>query len=922
MNFYFKFNVKFKMSLKTISDNFIKFIKDEVMKLKTSRKIPEENIEVEVRYGTYNGTHFTSGIDRRNFIQLKTFLENLFGTELTKIEKEKNKATSISSASTNIIEKKEIFKYTHSIDRVYRESDATNSPGPSGSSEKKSSNRLNERYTTVYKDGLPISQFRTIKQSISNYEIPDYLMRVGISLEQTDNNPEPKTAILWTREKKRYSLNVPNFRFDLTEVTSSSKKKDMPFETIYEVEIEMVPAKDLSKTNSELIEKLLKYAFSVYKDIIGASLLKIDKLLISQPQKFNIINRLNLYTGSNWQNSKVVDNTIITNARTVKARDLTIGSLIPKPIKKELTIIPNLASKIVESTNNAAVYYTMTIKADGVLKLLLIDETGVYFVGPPDNLIKIAETIPALKELFNSVFIGELVQKKSNSQTLFLIFDVLSIRGNYNIQKMVFEQRLAYIVNSFNIFKPVLNNFIDVAVKEFSLIQTVDQFYSEANRILDYSWDFLTDGLICTPYNFPYHTTLKPYNVFNRRLSEEPDILKIKKTDDLTIDFEIRREISETGEFQLYASNVSEGKKTSTKFVGTQQYPFNPLINLEIDDRIKKLATGTIIEFKWDYEKKKFVYVKTRDDKNLANGINIAIDVWKDIHNPIEEKTIRGQQFFLSFRYHNVVKTRIHEIMLLTVSPSSINLDTNHENKSRENKNKSVSVSVKKDFYLLSIGAGKGGDVYKWIAIGVTYVICVEPDEENRKELENRLKETSIKYKILPNFGQDVQEIVNAVTEFIPGGKVHFITYMLSLSFFFNNTNSIYSVLNLVDSLLLSKGAFGFLTIDGRYVLEYFQDPNNYELVDGGYKAKMKLITLIYKPKENGFSEIFIDIPDSKIVHNQTEYLTNIPQLIELFKYNGYQLIREERTNRETFMIPEELIYTSMFSYAVLQKTE
>lgn len=848
--------------------------------------IPEEFIEVEIRYGSMvqnrntHRTNFVSGIPRRNYIQLITFLENTF---------DKNNFISITS-----------------IDRVYQESQ----------------NDTSERYTTIFNnEDYPVEYLKTLKKSFLKYDIPDYLMRVGISIEQTEKitqEQEPKTSPLWMREKKRKSLLIADLRFDLTEVTSthspatSPSSSDSsasltshkhPHETIYEVEIELKPRDGKSKLDNELLNKFQSFALLLYKDIIGSSRYKITKLLVPKSLQYDLINRINAYIGSKWSNSKIIDNTVITNARTIKARDLTMGALIPNPVKQEIPLVPGLASAIIEKTNNSAVAYTMTIKADGILKLFVIDTSGLYFMGPPDNTIRLSNTIDSkssLSEFVGCVFIGELVQKISDKQPLFLFFDVLSWQGNYQIQTLIFEQRLARIqqfMNAVGKSLSALTGGVEFKIKDFSLILTPEQFYSQTNEILDKNYDFDTDGLICTPYNYGYHTTLTPFNVFSRHLNTDPDILKIKKTDDLTIDFELRRENNENGEFQLYSSN---GPKPAINFIGSKEYPFNPLVNLEVNDAIRSAPTGTIIEFKWDNEKEKFIYTRTRDDKNTANGINIALDVWSDIHNPIEEKTIRGKQFALSFRYHNTVKSKIHEIMSIVTNPAA----------------------SETGIYLLSIGAGRGGDVYKWVKNKITHVVCVEPDEENRKELQKRLENTGIQFLILPNFGQDVQEIVNKVGEFIPGGKVHYVTYMLSLSFFFDTVESVYSVLNLVTSVLLPKGTFGFLTIDGRYVLEYFKNENNrtYIADKNEYKAKLNMITLIYKPKESGFSQIYIDIPDSKIVHDQTEYLTNIPKLIELFQTNGYKLIREERTDKEYFMTPEELIYVSLFSYAVLQK--
>ena len=92
----------------------------------------------------------------------------------------------------------------------------------------------------------------------------------------------------------------------------------------------------------------------------------------------------------------------------------------------------------------------------------------------------------------------------------------------------------------------------------------------------------------------------------------------------------------------------------------------------------------------------------------------------------------------------------------------------------------------KRDKTLLCIGSGKGGDVNKWSKYGFTKVLCVEPNEDNREELESRLKiNGKITSKILPNYGQDFNVIFDECKKFFNGLKVDAIVYMLSLSFFF-----------------------------------------------------------------------------------------------------------------------------------------
>ena len=642
------------MSAGNLSTDIQKFLESGLSTL-YKENVDPKNIEIEVRFGYFteynNKKRFESGISRRHYIQLKTYF-------LSRCQKPPI--------------------YVHSIDRTYNQYE----------------NFVTERFTTLLEKGIPVKKYRTLKQPLRPLDLPDYLMRIGIAKEINDETPEPTTQVLWMREKKRYSFEMGPVRFDFTEITTpdreTKEREHRKYKTVYEIEIELLDKKALPV--------LIASAFVVYKELLGSlgSLqIKIDnmKLAISQPEKLKLISHINAWTGSQYKNSHKIDHTILTNARTIKARDLTSGSLVP------------------DTPNNNSVYYTMTIKADGVLKMLVVDETGLYLVGPPDNFIKIQNYVPQLKEFMGSVFVGELVENKvaPGNTGIYLFFDVVAKQGSSDIQGLVFEQRINFINKFFSVISSVWkDDKLKFQMKEFIVIDTVSRFFEQARKFYEAKYPFATDGLILTPYNYPYHTTLTLSNVFQRRLYKDPDILKVKSTEFLTVDFEIRHE--QEGLF-LYSS----GKDESVRFVGSKEYSFDALTQLKISNEMKSSPSGMIFEFRWDGSH--LIPTRSREDKDKANSVNIAQDVWADMHAPIEQKTITGEQFGLSFRYHNRVKTELHQIA--------------------NSKYPFRGTSPQK--YLLSIGAGKGGDVWKWKTIGITHVVCVEPNEKNREELQRRL---------------------------------------------------------------------------------------------------------------------------------------------------------------------------------------
>lgn len=189
----------------------------------------------------------------------------------------------------------------------------------------------------------------------------------------------------------------------------------------------------------------------------------------------------------------------------------------------------------------------------------------------------------------------------------------------------------------------------------------------------------------------------------------------------------------------------------------------------------------------------------------------------------------------------------------------------------------------------------------------------------NRLELQRRLSSTNLQYRIIPTVGQDVNTIVDIVRSFAPNGAVEVVSYMLSLSFFFDSPESSASVVRLVSQTLMYGGYFMALSIDGRYVLEFFGNERYYNEENGTKKGNFQLIDFELRLQNPTLPEIYIDIPDS-IVTQQIEYLTNLPGLQEKFKENGLDLLLEERVDKEKFMTLEELIFTRFFTKFVMKR--
>lgn len=851
-------------------------------------------IEVEARYGYFTSTntqdeyYFTSGVSQRTFSRMRKSLPNAI--------------------------------YSHSIDRVYYDNKDNNWSYDS---------TARERYTTILDaNGIPQDVHRLVKSKIRDFDIHNYGIRIAISKETLDRPQVPPVRPIYTREKKRWSYRLDNgrYRLDITEVTTIwdtdeirnrektntrivARQDRTRATTVYEVELEVEQPRldNLAAVNERGMSRFAIQIQEVLKALQGTL------IIYDHDTRAAVFEDLNISLGPSPVDARPVDTSMemdvskVIQPRNLKVRDLKMGEIVP--------------------TSNRSIKYTVTIKADGLRKLFYIHTSGVYLVYG-DQLTKISNA--KFTGWYGTIFEAEDMPKnkidpaaelKYRQAPLYILLrDCLSVpyqelssgrmiqrnvnHGDGSIRNVSLFDRLETVDRFLTLLEKARNDgkgwrFI-IEKKEFNSFRTVGEFYEKVNYTLDKFYPFLTDGLIFTPDNYQHDNTVNTMNLSDRILSSKPDVMKWKPISQLTIDFAIYHAQTDEG---TYIGLYTGSKKNPQPFSGT---PFNPLTDVLITPELQNIPNGTIGEFKWtkDGTHGKFELVETRPDKEYPNATRIALDVWEDIQRPLDEELLRGQKFGLSFRYHN----RVKEQLFNTVGAG-------------------LPQGRRK---LLDIGSGKGGDIRKWIDAGFTLIFCVEPNESNRIELIRRFETTNnkrknrgldpIEYYVIPTTGQDWEVIVKQVRSVSPDG-VNAISFMLSLSFFFDDIKSLQIIAGIIHYTLKADGYFLALTIDGRYVLDYFKDRANFTEVNGTYKSNMEMIDFELRPPNAKINthHVYINIPDS-IVIEQEEYLTNIPSLKTILESQGLRNVREWRTENETFMTQEELQYSGLFTALVMKR--
>ena len=335
--------------------------------------IKGSSVELEARFGNFQGSSFASGVERSTFIRIRNFAIRLDPS----------------------------YEFIHTKDEIFQEINQNTT----------------ERYTTTFDEqGMPGVFYRMVKTRIQNYDAYEYFFRVSISQEIIDYQPKPDIRPIYTREKKRWSIGMDKkrFRLDMTEVTTYAPGDQDPrrADTVYEVEIEVLQPKMENLNRLDLIISTL------LKEILNT------KIIYTNTEKNDVISRINQALGSRVNRPGIIDHTILSQARDIKARDLVHGGIVP--------------------ATNRATSYSITIKADGIRKLLVIDRLGIYLAAAPNQLMKIfgSNISQRLQTWHGTIIEGELIEnlsenapnKYKNLFVYFLMFDTLSITSDPSIR--------------------------------------------------------------------------------------------------------------------------------------------------------------------------------------------------------------------------------------------------------------------------------------------------------------------------------------------------------------------------------------------------------------------------------------------------------------------------------------------------------
>lgn len=436
----------------------------------------------------------------------------------------------------------------------------------------------------VSSDGKSSSVY-LIKRPIKTASDPNYGFTLNMSIEDTSLTKEvfdasiPNGITPLIRHKTRYSFKVnPVMIYDLTLVTSTiegSTKERYEFEVEYTGKTTEDLRKYLSRSPREGIYSILSFVRESNIPWSRKHITDVNRLLVTC-----------LGTSNVWD--------IITKARNLDWSDVLDGAIV-----------------------NNKIDYLVSIKADGIHKLLIISDIGVWLImGDEFNLVEIPN-----KRVKTMIFDGEEVPLKNRNdksvQYYYVIFDTL-YADQMDYRSKHATQRYQRSLNHQLSQTPLLSIKVIPQIK-----LTGSNFFTVMESLLNSKYDYLTDGLIFKPDQAPYQLEFKA----NTTLFTTPALCKWKNPEDMTID--LKYQIMNDGGVLVTAQG--------DQFKGSSKYKFSGLI----DWGEFRPTNGTIYEFR--VRSSDLVAIRVRIDKLHPNANHVVDDTWKRAHEGIKKDDIVGK---------------------------------------------------------------------------------------------------------------------------------------------------------------------------------------------------------------------------------------------------------------------------------------
>lgn len=825
---------------------------------------------------------------------------------------------------------------------------------------------------------------------------------------------ENRTVIKNSTVTNLFDINLEFITTKINEIEESSNwdTKEKKFKFIkkfsYDLKNGIIANAMIIKTNEKSFSNLKQSKVLVSNQRYEFSLLvsNVDNLLST------IIIVIKSLFMSNIILTKKQQELVLNDYSEMVKRDMTLPRyykevplLTPKPITLEQV---NLINPDDYGAISILRNYTVTEKADGERFLVYIDKNGKAFL--INSSLKVEFTgIIAKKEAYNSLLDGEYIscnkRTDKKNKNLFAAFDIYYFNNEcITSLPLIGESKENNRYNYLLKIKDLLdtkNSDIEFSVKEHKFS---DDIIKDCKTILENPSNFPydIDGLIFTPAKlavYAFYPTVKvpiTQNMGWDRLfkwkppeqntidflvrfmgEERRDGIRYKKlglyvgfnpilSKDLTIDEGLKLRYDKNYSREQFLKQ-KEMMKNKEDFIPTL---FKPKIYyhngvefafIKIDSKgdlraenNDKIENESIIEFRYELDKKEWKPIRVREDKTrifkkgifskTANSLPVAINIWRSIHNPIPQEMIVGAMKIKNRDIDDEIKGKTLEADDVYYSRGiprrsllSFNMITFHN----IGINEKLYLKANKRNNLLELACGQASDMSRWLNADFKFVLGIDLAKDNIYKANDGAYARVIKEFNHFNKNRGVEKSYFLNTAFAAGDcavdirsgnagvdeeskellkivmnknnrdlKPHYkyiagkgadgfdaITCMFAIHYFFESEEKLNGFLGNINANLKKDGVFICTFMDGESVINELTKSGT-GLIEGrkvldGTSYPLWTIIKRYINEDNNYNkkvDIFIENTQRLI----PEYLVNFNFLLEKADEFGLKLVESE----------------------------
>lgn len=564
--------------------------------------------------------------------------------------------------------------------------------------------------------------------------------------------------------------------------------------------------------------------------------------------------------------------------------------------------------------------YLITEKLDGERMLLFIMYTNIY-------LIYGNKKIQRKTNVNNTNIIialdCEYFMNEDDIDDIY-IFDVLYY-DDTKVHKLGYVERLKYFEKCKKITDDI--DEYNIIYKEFEQINNT----SKDSNIETLVHKYYTNKIKNSKYNIDGIIFSEPLNNYYNTHNYKWKPVEYNSIDFYAIKYDQHNMNGDiTYLYKLYVKvNINYIKKINIDKrniinIENEQYTFHLLFtpSIQQNDYVfeskRNDLDNKIIELKKNLSTWKWELLRVRDDKKTANHLYTAEQIYMNYYNPLELemlynssdinihyfKTNEKNDVIISYlKWNNKVKFEMYETYL-----KNINI-------------------------LLDLGAGRGADINKYSIYNIKNVIMTDNDIMALHEVIVDRKQTTSKssnIKYLPNIYTikldltdnylDLYRVINNKTAF---NKVDAIMISLAIHYFAFTDSLLENLINLIDTMLTSKGIVIISLLNGKKVFDLLKknngewkvSPNKYHIEFTNKQTKYN--------KFNKYIDINIQLPFSQ---NElyTEKLLDIDYIIRIFK-NHKMIVRDSRSFidfdiKDVILNDDDKQYVELYHMILFQK--